>query len=124
MELEGKKRLLVTGQSRRTWSVGLCLAVWTVYWGRFGPKKAVLGHKMRSFGRTPPDVAPAPRAATGEFLAQNLDLARPPPMLQDGYMGKRFEALGRSNGQDGMETCLLLLVVACCLLTKFKGRGV
>ena len=27
--------------------------------------------------------APAP-VATGEFLAQNLDLARPPPGLQDG----------------------------------------
>ena len=49
-----------------------------------------------------------PRAATGEFLAQNLDLARPPPRLQDGYMGKRSEALGRSNGQNGMETCLLM----------------
>ena len=56
-----------------------------------------------------------------KFLAQNLDLARPPPRLQDGYMGKRSEALGRGNGQNGMETCLLLvacclLLVACCLL--------
>ena len=41
-------------------------------------------------------------------------------------MGKRSEALGRSNGQNGKETCccLLLLLVACCLLAKFKGRGV
>ena len=58
-----------------------CLAVFTGFRGRFGPKKAVLGHKMRSFGRAPPDLAPPPRAATGEFLAQNLDLARPPPRL-------------------------------------------
>ena len=65
-------------------------------------------------------MAPLPRAATGEFLAQNLDLARPPPMLQDGYMGKRSEALGRSDGQNGTETCCLLLL----LVAKFKGRGV
>ena len=47
----------------------------------FGPKKAVLGHKMRSFGRAPPDLAPPPRATTGEFLAGNLDLARAPPRV-------------------------------------------
>ena len=29
----------------------------------------------------PPDLAPLPRGATGEFLAQNLDVARPPPRL-------------------------------------------
>ena len=66
-------------------------------------------------------MAPPPRAATGEFLAQNLHLARPPPRLQDAYMGKRSEALGRSNGQNGKETCC-----CCCLLllAKFQGRGV
>ena len=69
-------------------------------------------------------MAPPPRAATGEFLAQNLGLARPPPRLQDGYMGKRSEALGRGNGQNGTEKCLLLVVACCCLLAKFKGRGV
>ena len=75
---------------------------------------AGFGPKLRRFGRAPPDVSPLLRAATGEFVAQNLDLARPPPRLQDGYMGRRSEALGRSNGQNGMETCLLL--VACCSL--------
>ena len=73
---------------------------------------AVFGPKLRTFGRAPPDLAPTPRAATGEFLAQNLDLARAPPRLQDGYMGKRSEALGRSNGKNGTETCLLLVVVS------------
>ena len=87
MELEGKKGLLVTGQSRHTWSVGtFCrrLPVLTEFRRRFGPKKAVLGHKMRSFAGAPPDLAPPPRGATGEFLAQNLNLARPPPKLWDG----------------------------------------
>ena len=86
MELEGKKGLLFTRQSRRTCSVGtvcLRLAVMTGFLGRFGPKKAVLGHKMRSFGRAPPDLVPPPRGATGEFLAENLDLARAPPRLSD-----------------------------------------
>ena len=65
-------------------TVSLPLAVLTRLRGSFGPKKAVMGHKMRSFGRAPPDLAPLPRGATGGFLAQNLDLARPPPRLQDG----------------------------------------
>ena len=84
VELEGKKGLLVTGQSWRTSSVAtvcLRLAVMTGFRGRFGPKKAVLGHKMRTFGRAPPDLAPPPRGPTGECLAQNLDLPRPPPRL-------------------------------------------
>ena len=59
----------------------LLLSVLTPFQGRFGPKKAVLGHKMRSFERAPPDLAAPPRGATGEFLAQNLDLARAPPRL-------------------------------------------
>ena len=44
----------------------------------------VFGHKQRSFRRAPPDLAPPPRGATGEFLAQNLDSARPPPRVCDG----------------------------------------
>ena len=84
VELGGNKELLVTVKSSRTWgvaSVCLHLAVLTGLRGRFGPKKAVFGHKMRRFGRAPRDVAPPPRATTGEFLAENLDLARPPPRL-------------------------------------------
>ena len=72
MELEGNKGLLVTGQSRRMWSVAtmsLCLAILSRFRDCFGPKKAVLGHKMRSFGRAPLDLAPPPRGATAEFLA-------------------------------------------------------
>ena len=52
-----------------------------VFRGRFGPKKGVLGHKMRTFGGAPPDLAPPPQAATGDFLAQSLDLERPPPRV-------------------------------------------
>ena len=84
MELKGTRGLFDTVKSSRTCNVGtvsLRLAVLIGFGGRFGPKKAVLGHKMRSFGRAPPDLAPPPLGATSEFLAQNLDLARAPPRL-------------------------------------------
>ena len=84
VELKGTRGLFDTVKSSRTWSiatVSLRLAVLTRFWGCFGPKKAVLGHKMCSFGRAPPDLVPPPRAATGPFLAENLDLARAPPRL-------------------------------------------
>ena len=93
VELEGNKGLFVTRKSRRTRSVGtvsLRLAVLNGFQGRFGQKKAVFGQKMRNFGRAPADLAPQPRGTTGEFLAQNLfsaqnlDLARPPPMVCNG----------------------------------------
>ena len=128
VELNGTRGLFDTVKSSCTCNVAtvsLCLGVSPGFGGYFGPKMAVFGPKLRRFGGAPPDLAPPPRAATGEFLAQNLDLARRPPRLQDGYMGKRSEALGWSNGRNGTETCLLL-VVACCLLllAKFKGKGV
>ena len=87
MELKGTRGLFDTARSSRRCNVGavsLRLAVMTGFWGRFGLKKAVLGHNMRSFGRAPPDLAPPPRGANAEFLALNLDLARPPPRLLDG----------------------------------------
>ena len=115
VELEGKTWLWFTEKSRRTSNdetVCLHFAVLTGFWGRFGPKKAVLGHNMRSFGRSPPDLVPPPWGANGDGLTQNLDLARPRPRPQDGCMGKRSKALGQSNGQNGMEMCLLLFV-AC-----------
>ena len=132
VELKGNRGLFDTVKSSCTCSVAtfsLRLGVLPGFGGSFGRKMDVFGPKVCRFGRAPPDLAPPPRAATGEFVAQNLDLARAQPRLQDGYMGKRSEALGRSNGQNGMETCLLLLV-ACCLLllllllAAFKGRGV
>ena len=50
MELEGRKELVDTGQSRRTCSaptVSLCLAVLNVFQGIFGPKMAVFGPKLQ-----------------------------------------------------------------------------
>ena len=49
MELEGRKELVDTGQSSRTWSVPtvfLRLAVLNVFQGFFGPKMAIFGPKL------------------------------------------------------------------------------
>ena len=84
VELKGTRGLFDTVKSSRTWLVATVphhLGVLPWFVGYFGRKMAVFGPKLRSFGRAPPDLAPPPRAATGEFLAQNLDLARPPPRL-------------------------------------------
>ena len=80
VELAGKKGLLVMGQLRRAWSVGsvrLYLAVSSGFWGRFGQKKnAALGHKMRNFGRAPPDLAPTPQGATSDFFGSKLEFGK------------------------------------------------
>ena len=82
VELEGKKGLFVTGKSSRTcsvrnrfpslshfqWVLGL-FWVFNGSWGCFGPKKAVLGQKMRTFGRAPRDLAAMPWGAIGELGA-------------------------------------------------------
>ena len=84
VELKGTRELFDTVKSSRTWSVvpvSLRLGVSPGFWGDFGRKMAVFGPKVRRLGRAPPNLAPPPRAATGEFVAQNLDLARPPPRL-------------------------------------------
>ena len=87
VELKGTRELFDTVKSSRTCNVltvSLRLGVLPGFWGCFGRKMALFGPKLRRFGRAPPDLAPPPRAATGEFLGQNLDLARAPPRLYGG----------------------------------------
>ena len=119
MELKGTRALFDTVKSSRMCSVAIVslrLGASPGFGGYFGRKMAIFSPKVRIFGRAPPDFKPPTRAATGEFLAQNLDLARLPPGLQDAYMGKRSEALGQSNGQNSMETCCC----CCCLFAKAR----
>ena len=50
MELEGRKELADTGKSSHTWSVptvSLCLAVFNVFQGFFGPRMAAFGPKLQ-----------------------------------------------------------------------------
>ena len=68
MESEGRKELVDTGKSSRTWSVptvSLGLAVSNVFRGFFGPKMAVFGPKLQFLKR---------RSATCESRS------RPPPL--------------------------------------------
>ena len=84
VELNGTRGLFDTVRSSRMCSlatVSLRLGVLPGFGGCFGRKVGVFGAELRRFGRAPPDLAPTTRAGTGEFLAQNLDLARPPPRL-------------------------------------------
>ena len=70
VELEGKKGLFVMEQSRISWSVAtvsLRCSVLTGLWGSFGPRKAVLGHKMRSFGGHLPTWRLCPGASPVSF---------------------------------------------------------
>ena len=55
---------------------------------------------MRSLGRAPPNLVHPPWAATGEFLAENLDLATPPPI------GNRMGILGKDPRQCKGETAI------------------
>ena len=117
VKFKGTRGLFYTVKSSCTWSaptVSLRLGVSPGFGGYFGRKMAVFGPKLHRFGRAPPDLAPPLRAATGEFLAQNLDLLKPPARLQDGQSRVKPEVLGECNGQNGIVTCLV--VVACCLL--------
>ena len=85
LELEGTRGLFDMVNSSCTCSVAtisLGLGVSLGFAGYFGGKMAVFfGPKRCRFGRAPPELAPPPRAATGELLSQTLELAKAPPSL-------------------------------------------
>ena len=84
MELMHTRGLSDTVKSSGTCIVAavcLRLGVSPRFGGYFWRKMAVFGPKLRRFGRAPPNLAPTPRAATVEFLTQNLDWSRAPLRL-------------------------------------------
>ena len=90
-----------------------------------GPKKAVLGHKMRSFGRAPTELAPGPGVPPVSLWLNNW-------IWQGHHLGNTMDRFGNDPARwDGATAkterwcaCLLACLPACLLLTKFKGRGV
>ena len=85
VELKGTIGLFDTVKPSCTCSVGtisLRLGVLPRFGGYFGREMAIFGPNLRRFGRVPPNMAPTPVGATGNFLAQNLDFARPPPITR------------------------------------------
>ena len=129
MELEGRKELVDTGKSSRTWSVptvSLRLAVLNGFQGFFGPKMAVFGPKLQFL---------KPRSATCESRS------RPPPLSfllklcvivlhTHRYHAPKFHINPKHH--DGVlifthfaraAACCLLLAVACLLLAAAAKPG-
>ena len=96
-------------------TVPLCLSVLIGFSYYFAAEKAFLWHTMRSFGRAPPDLAPPARGTSAEFLAQNLDLARPQPRLSDGSSRVELGAMRRSDGQNAKVKFLVACLLLACL---------
>ena len=115
MELEGRKELVDTGKSSRTWSlptVSLCLAVLNVFQGFFGPKMAVFGPKLQFLklrsATCESRSRPPPLSFSLKLCVIVLHTHRyhaPNPKHHDGYL--IFSHFTRAAA------CLL---AACCLL--------
>ena len=119
MVLEGKKELFVTGHTGRTCSVGtvpLSLAVLSGSRGRFAPKKAALGRKMRSFERAPPNFPPPPLGATGEFWLKIW-------IWQGHHLGNRIQGGGMEYQPKRRRDVLGCLLTCLLLLAKLKRTG-
>ena len=113
MELEGRKELVDTGKSSRTWSVptvSLRLAVLNVFQGFLGPKMAVFGPKLQFLKL---------RSATCESRS------RPPPLSfllklcvivlhTHRYHAPKFQPNPKHH--DGVLIFTHFARAACCLL--------
>ena len=124
MDLEGRKGLVDTGKSSRTWNaptVSLSLAVLNVFQGIFGPKMAVFGPKLQFLKL---------KSATCESRS------RPPPLSfslklcvivlhTHRYHPPKFHPnLKHRNGVpifSHFARAVCLLLDACCLLACLVG---
>ena len=122
MELEGRKELVDTGKSSRTWSVptvSLRLAVLNVFQGFFGPKMAVFGPKLQFLKL---------RSATCESRS------RPPPLSfllklcvivlhTHRYHPPKFHLTLKHHDGDLVFPKSRVLLLAACLLAAKAGRS-
>ena len=129
MELEGRKELVGTGKSSRTWSVptvSLCLAVLNVFQGFFGPKMAVFGPKLQFLKLRSATCEPRSRPPPLSFLLKLCVIV----LHTHRYHAPKFHP--NLKHHDGVlifshfarAICLLLacLLLACLLAAK-PGRS-
>ena len=126
MELEGRKELVDTGKSRRTWSVptvSLRLAVLSRFQGFFGPKMAVFGPKLQFLKLRSATCESRSRPPSLSFLLKLCVIV----LHTHSYHPPKFQL--NLKHHDGVlifthfahAACLLLaagclLLAACCLL--------
>ena len=131
MELEGRKELVDTGKSSRTWSVptvSLRLAVLNVFQGFFGPKMAVFGPKPQFLKLRSATSESRSRSPPLSFLLKLCVIVlhthryhppkfQPNPKHHDGVL--IFSHFARAAA------CLLAccLLAACCLLLAAAKPG-
>ena len=123
MEQEGRKKLVDTGKSSRTWSVptvSLRLAVLNVLQGFFGPKMAVFGPKLQflklrsatcDHNRPPPPPPYSVLVWNGTFWCSCCG--------QDQFCGGR----ARDMFWWGL-MCLSCLAPSCCCIIPFPAATV
>ena len=125
MELEGRKELVDTGKSSRTWSVptvSLRLAVLNVFQGFFGPKMAVFGPKLQflklRYATCESRSRPPPLSFLLKLCVIVLHIHR--------YHAPKFQPNPKHHDGDliffPFRACCCLLAACCCLLAK-PGRS-
>ena len=125
MVLEGRKELVDTGKSSRTWSVptvSLRLAVLNVFQGFFGPKMAVFGPKLQFLKLRSTTCESRSRPPPLSFLLKLCVIV----LHTHRYHPPKFHP--NLKHHDGIlifshfahAACLLL---ACCLLAAKPGRS-
>ena len=120
MGLEGRKELVDTGKSSRTWSVptvSLRLAVLNVFQGIFGPKMAVFGRKLQFLKLRSATCESRSRAPPLSFWLKLCVIV----LHTHRYHAPKFQPNPKHHDGNLIFThfacaaCLLLLA-ACCLL--------
>ena len=121
MELEGRKELVDTGKSSRTWSVptvSLRLAVLNGFQGFFGPKMAVFGPKLQFLKLRSATCESRSRLPPWSFLLKLCVIV----LHTHRYRAPKFHP--NLKHHDGVlifthfarAACLLACLLACCLL--------
>ena len=120
MELEGRKELVATRKSRRTWSVptvSLRWAVWNVFRGFFGPTMAVFGPKMQFLKLRSATCESRSRPPPSSFWLKLCVIA----LHTHRYHAPKFHSNAKHH--DGVPIFSHFARGAACLLAAKPGRS-